>query len=561
MGIRLGIGGLKIGQGSTGINWSSYWTTPEYEAWLAAMTVVPSDADKLIQMKFVKAFVDSGLFAKAEFFDMFAAPDGAQNINIINPGTFDPAPVNAPAFTAYEGYQGNAAGGKCVRLHFNPTTDGTLVAQDNICAIIGIGDSVDENLYDFGGGAGASCYFLLKSKNGVTAATFCNNTTEGNTVAANIKNIYGMSRGAGASFNHLVGLKYSNIATASTALVNFELYACGWNSNGTITPNNRQTRFAGVFSYLTKIEMRKLVGIIEEYLDNYNKRILNYVNGYSVISTKQLITAPTSIVGNDEVIHPSIVDCGAAWNGYRYWQANTPYPGSDSEYELPEIYASNDCVNWVVPAGMVNPIYARIPGSHLYADVDLYFESNKLYLTYVFRTDMSIRMIESSNGITWSTGAEKELFDDATTSPASQCLVKIGATYYLYYVGATGVSSNIKRVSCATIDGTYGTVEDVLVNVTFGAWHMGMFQVGSDIYIIAGDGTQTDQPFYLLKSADGINFTRDADELPIIAPTETWESSGSYKPTVVLIGTDYWCYYSAIGATGNYMGRVKIKLI
>ena len=27
MGIRLGIGGLKIGQGSTGINWSSYWNT------------------------------------------------------------------------------------------------------------------------------------------------------------------------------------------------------------------------------------------------------------------------------------------------------------------------------------------------------------------------------------------------------------------------------------------------------------------------------------------------------------------------------------------------------
>jgi lysophospholipase L1-like esterase len=27
MGIRIGIGGLKIGQGSTGVNWSSYWTT------------------------------------------------------------------------------------------------------------------------------------------------------------------------------------------------------------------------------------------------------------------------------------------------------------------------------------------------------------------------------------------------------------------------------------------------------------------------------------------------------------------------------------------------------
>jgi hypothetical protein len=28
MGIRIGIGGLKIGQGSTGVNWSSYWTPP-----------------------------------------------------------------------------------------------------------------------------------------------------------------------------------------------------------------------------------------------------------------------------------------------------------------------------------------------------------------------------------------------------------------------------------------------------------------------------------------------------------------------------------------------------
>ena len=27
MGIRIGIGGLKIGQGSTGVNWSSYWAT------------------------------------------------------------------------------------------------------------------------------------------------------------------------------------------------------------------------------------------------------------------------------------------------------------------------------------------------------------------------------------------------------------------------------------------------------------------------------------------------------------------------------------------------------
>lgn len=37
MGIRIGIGSLKIGQGSTGVDWSSYWTTQPYKnAWIGA---------------------------------------------------------------------------------------------------------------------------------------------------------------------------------------------------------------------------------------------------------------------------------------------------------------------------------------------------------------------------------------------------------------------------------------------------------------------------------------------------------------------------------------------
>ena len=55
-------------------------------------------------------------------------------------------------------------------------------------------------------------------------------------------------------------------------------------------------------------------------------------------------------------IHPSVVDMGRKFNGYRWWMANTPYPGQSESHENPCIYGSNDRINWYVPAGVVNPI-------------------------------------------------------------------------------------------------------------------------------------------------------------------------------------------------------------
>ena len=58
--------------------------------------------------------------------------------------------------------------------------------------------------------------------------------------------------------------------------------------------------------------------------------------------------------GSGVIIHPSVVDMGARWNGYRWWRADTPFP-SDM-HENPSIWGSNDRINWIVPDGLVNPI-------------------------------------------------------------------------------------------------------------------------------------------------------------------------------------------------------------
>lgn len=60
---------------------------------------------------------------------------------------------------------------------------------------------------------------------------------------------------------------------------------------------------------------------------------------------------------NNPGMHPSVIDMGIPWNGYRWWMANTPYEGDfGNAMENPCIWGSNDRVTWHVPNGLVNPI-------------------------------------------------------------------------------------------------------------------------------------------------------------------------------------------------------------
>lgn len=68
--------------------------------------------------------------------------------------------------------------------------------------------------------------------------------------------------------------------------------------------------------------------------------------------TKLICDIP-SYDGYDQMLHPSVVDFGGKWKGYRFWMVATPYPrgtglsdGAPDTHENPSIYASNDCLTW-----------------------------------------------------------------------------------------------------------------------------------------------------------------------------------------------------------------------
>ncbi|RRR99374.1 hypothetical protein [Glycomyces terrestris] len=124
-------------------------------------------------------------------------------------------------------------------------------------------------------------------------------------------------------------------------------------------------------------------------------------------------TIPTHVSpAGGQTTHPSVLHFPDGWNGYEFWMAHTPYPGSNSAHEDPNIAASHDGVNWVVPAGLSNPIDDQpgLPGPYN-SDTDLAMgPGNTMYVFWRVvipeLTQERIKYATSTDGVNWSAPAE-----------------------------------------------------------------------------------------------------------------------------------------------------------
>jgi len=105
-------------------------------------------------------------------------------------------------------------------------------------------------------------------------------------------------------------------------------------------------------------------------------------------------------------VHPSLLYFKRGWNGYRYWMAFTPYPGSDSQYENPSVVASNDLQTWVAPA--INPLVQKPSGASNYnADPHLFMSADNAVMYLAFRERIiggnnNVKMMHTSDGVNWT---------------------------------------------------------------------------------------------------------------------------------------------------------------
>lgn len=132
--------------------------------------------------------------------------------------------------------------------------------------------------------------------------------------------------------------------------------------------------------------------------------------------------------------HPSMIKFEKKWNEYNYWAAVTPYPNTDSQYENPHIFCSNDGVLWLEPKGISNPIEhaPEVPGYH--SDVNLMFDNQTLYCYW--RTNLegfrSLWVVKSTDGVNWSKKEKVCEWPSTSIDVISPSMIKDNNQYYCY---------------------------------------------------------------------------------------------------------------------------------
>ena len=110
--------------------------------------------------------------------------------------------------------------------------------------------------------------------------------------------------------------------------------------------------------------------------------------------------------GSGVAVHPTVVDMGRQWHGYRWWMGNTPFPSDNERLENPCIWGSNDRVEWEVPAGLVNPVATAPPAPAYNSDTELVFDPENQRMVLYWRTSGSgpvvVKASTSTNGNSWT---------------------------------------------------------------------------------------------------------------------------------------------------------------
>ena len=249
------------------------------------------------------------------------------------------------------------------------------------------------------------------------------------------------------------------------------------------------------------------------------------------------LSIPTSD-GNPSTGHPSVVThpSGAAWNGYRYWMAHTPFP-SDVR-ENPEICASNDGVNWVVPTGLVNPIstlqHAYDLGYDYWADTELTWSPDGTQLWCYFKGTKTAAKNEfvrqtSTDGITWTPAAL--VVSHAERAGVSPAIVRNPTNFEMFDFRD---GSMYRRTSTDGITWSARTMCSIpALPATYATWwHLSVVKRDGIYHALPStSGGPNPQRHYHWTSTDGQTWTQSNPAPAIPLSGTRFDEGGHYRAT------------------------------
>lgn len=258
-----------------------------------------------------------------------------------------------------------------------------------------------------------------------------------------------------------------------------------------------------------------------------------------------------------QVVHPSVVFVPKGISGYKYWMAYTPYAGGNDAYEDPCIVASTDGNNWVVPAGLANPLDDAPGGDRFNSDTNIIFHDGKLYCFWryadtrssVWKITMYYRT--SVDGVTWT---PKQVAHEASMdtmrlmAPAFQFF---GGKWHMWAVNNADPARPFVYMSADALGATgWSALRTCSLPVAPGydRWHISVKRRGGQFVGIMNDTEQggnggRNANIYLITSSDGINWEKaPAPLVPRIGP----DHNTMYAATFEVRGDSIDVWYSAI---------------
>jgi hypothetical protein len=230
---------------------------------------------------------------------------------------------------------------------------------------------------------------------------------------------------------------------------------------------------------------------------------------------------PTYVEGNEEAVHPSVVDTVTGWNGYRYWMAFTPYPNTDSAFENPSIVASHDGNTWVVPSGLTNPVEAA-PTSGFWSDTHLVLHGGVMHMFWRGSGitgeggNETTHLRTSTDGVTWTARTTVLALDPAVRRSLSPAVVRdADGTWRMWFVDIIPTPFKVVMYTAAAPEGpwSFDSVCQLPAPDGLNLWHLDVQARGGAYWMLLQTGASgggSGGLLYMCRSVDGRTWARGA---------------------------------------------------
>lgn len=288
----------------------------------------------------------------------------------------------------------------------------------------------------------------------------------------------------------------------------------------------------------------------------------------SAFPSTTICSMPT-VEGFSQYVHPKVLDFGAGgWNGWRYWMANTNYPGTNDAVENPAIFVSSDGTAWQSIG--TNPVIPRPDGATLgvlyNSDPHLLFHNETLYLYYrvynavgnsLSNPREQLRVASSTDGVSWSSPTiVLNVHEDWDAGLLAPCVSHLDGVFYLWsFRNRTSPTTLVLRKASNPL-GPFSALQTATFTMPLTAgtrqpWHGDIVKTRGGWAMLFCDRTSPAQLWFAYGKKNGLDWTIKSDPITTGSPDQ-------YRPSLVLNGDGYDCWISNYGSPPRTTARIRL---